>query len=116
MQEKLTEIFGRDVFNESVMKERLPKETFRALMKTIESGEDLDPNVANIVANAMKDWAIERGATHYTHWFQPMTGITAEKHDSFITPVSGGKVFRKGIDQRRTRCFFFSIRRIKSNI
>ncbi len=92
MQEKLTEIFGRDVFNESVMKERLPKETFRALMKTIESGEDLDPNVANIVANAMKDWAIERGATHYTHWFQPMTGITAEKHDSFITPVSGGKV------------------------
>lgn len=92
MADKLTELFGMDVFNESTMKERLPKETFRALMKTIESGEDLDPNVANVVANAMKDWAIERGATHYTHWFQPMTGVTAEKHDSFITPAPGGKV------------------------
>lgn len=92
MAEKLTEMFGKDVFNESVMKEKLPKETFKALMKTIESGEDLDPSVANIVANAMKDWAIERGATHYTHWFQPMTGVTAEKHDSFITPTLGGKI------------------------
>lgn len=92
MADKLTDIFGIDVFDETTMKERLPKETFKALMKTIESGEDLAPNVANIVANAMKDWAIERGATHYTHWFQPMTGITAEKHDSFITPAPGGKV------------------------
>ncbi|MBO5197389.1 MAG: glutamine synthetase III [Lachnospiraceae bacterium] len=92
MAEKLTDIFGIDVFDESTMAERLPKKTFAALKKTIENGEDLDPQVADVVANAMKDWAIERGATHYTHWFQPMTGITAEKHDSFITPVSGGKI------------------------
>jgi len=92
MSEKLTELFGSNVFNEAVMIERLPKKTFTALKKTLENGEDLDPNVAEIVANAMKDWAIERGATHYTHWFQPMTGITAEKHDSFINPTSGGKV------------------------
>ena len=92
MVEKLTDIFGMDVFDESTMAERLPKKTFAALKKTIENGEDLDPQVAEIVANAMKDWAIERGATHYTHWFQPMTGITAEKHDSFITPAPGGKI------------------------
>ncbi len=92
MAEKLTEIFGMDVFNEATMIERLPKKTFAALKKTTENGEDLDPAVAEVVANAMKDWAIERGATHYTHWFQPMTGITAEKHDSFINPTSDGKV------------------------
>ena len=91
MSEKLTEIFGIDVFNDAVMLERLPKKTYFALKKTIESGEDLDPAVAEVVAHAMKDWAIERGATHYTHWFQPMTGITAEKHDSFIRPTSDGK-------------------------
>ncbi len=92
MAEKLTEIFGTDVFNEATMIERLPKKTYAALKKTIKNGEDLDPAVADIVANAMKDWAIERGATHYTHWFQPMTGITAEKHDSFISPTSDGKI------------------------
>lgn len=92
MAEKLTDIFGIDVFDEGTMLERLPKKTFAALKKTIENGEDLDPQVAEVVANAMKDWAIERGATHYTHWFQPMTGITAEKHDSFISPAPGGKV------------------------
>ena len=92
MAEKLTDIFGMDVFDESTMKERLPKETFKALKKTIENGEDLDSSVATVVANAMKDWAIERGATHYTHWFQPMTGITAEKHDSFIAPAEAGKI------------------------
>jgi len=92
MSEKLTEIFGIDVFSEAVMIERLPKKIYSALKKTIENGEDLDPNVAEVVANAMKDWAIERGATHYTHWFQPMTGITAEKHDSFISPTSDGKI------------------------
>lgn len=92
MAEKLTDMFGIDVFNESTMLERLPKKTFAALKKTIEKGEDLDPQVAEVVANAMKDWAIERGATHYTHWFQPMTGITAEKHDSFISPAPGGKI------------------------
>ncbi len=92
MSDKVTEIFGIDVFNETVMAERLPKKTFAALKKTIENGEELDAQVAEVVANAMKDWAIEKGATHYSHWFQPMTGITAEKHDAFITPAPGGKV------------------------
>lgn len=86
------EIFGSLVFNEAVMKERLPKATYKALMKTREEGKPLDLAVANVVANAMKAWAIEKGATHFTHWFQPMTGITAEKHDSFISPVENGKV------------------------
>lgn len=90
--ETVTSIFGENVFNETVMKARLPKETFKQLMKTIEGGEKLDPTVANIVANAMKDWAIEKGATHFTHWFQPLTGVTAEKHDSFIQPASDGKI------------------------
>lgn len=90
--EKLTDIFAIDVFNDSKMAERLPKKTYAALKKTIENGDDLDPGIAEIVANAMKDWAIERGATHYTHWFQPMTGITAEKHDSFISPTNDGKI------------------------
>ena len=92
MAEKLTELFGSDVFNDATMQERLPKKTYEALKKTIENGEDLNPQVAEVVANAMKDWAIEHGATHYSHWFQPMTGVTAEKHDSFISPVSGGKI------------------------
>lgn len=86
------EIFGSLVFNETVMKERLPKDTYKALKKTREQGRPLDPEIANIVANAMKAWALEKGATHFTHWFQPMTGITAEKHDSFITPADGEKV------------------------
>ncbi len=85
-------IFGIDVFNEQVMKERLPQETYAALKATKENGESLDINVANVVAKAMKEWAIEKGCTHYTHWFQPMTGITAEKHDSFLTPAQDGKV------------------------
>ena len=91
MAEKLTDLFGIDVFNDATMIERLPKKIYAALKKTIEDGDDLEPNVAEVVANAMKDWAIERGATHFTHWFQPMTGITAEKHDSFISPTSDGK-------------------------
>ncbi len=85
-------IFGSMVFNEATMKERLPKATYKALQKTIQNGDPLDINVANIVANAMKDWAIEKGCTHFTHWFQPMTGITAEKHDSFINPTDDGNV------------------------
>jgi glutamine synthetase len=88
----ITEIFGSNVFNDAVMKERLPKATYRAIKKTIDEGLPLDPTVAEVVANVMKEWAIEKGATHYTHWFQPMTGITAEKHDSFISPTSDGKV------------------------
>lgn len=92
MSERVMDIFGIDVFNEAVMAERLPKKAFVALKKTINNGEELDAMVAEVVANAMKDWAIERGATHYTHWFQPMTGVTAEKHDSFIAPASEGRV------------------------
>ena len=83
---KVPELFGSMVFNEAVMKERLPKDVYKALKKTVRQGTALDPQVAGVVANAMKDWAIEKGATHFTHWFQPMTGITAEKHDSFSAP------------------------------
>ena len=89
---KVPEMFGSMVFNDSVMHDRLPKDIYRSLKKTIDEGKDLDIGVANVVASAMKDWAIENGATHYTHWFQPMTGITAEKHDSFISPQPDGTV------------------------
>ncbi|CQR73945.1 Glutamine synthetase [Sporomusa ovata DSM 2662] len=88
----LGEIFGSNVFNDAVMKERLPKATYKALQKTITDGLPLDPAVADVVASIMKDWALEKGATHFTHWFQPMTGITAEKHDAFIAPTANGKV------------------------
>lgn len=84
------EIFGSMVFNDATMKQRLPKATYKALKKTIDLGEPLDISVANVVANAMKDWAVEKGCTHYTHWFQPMTGVTAEKHDSFIDSGADG--------------------------
>ncbi len=86
------ELFGVNVFSDKVMKERLPKETYRALRQTIDQGLPLRAEVAAVVANGMKDWAIEKGATHYTHWFQPLTGTTAEKHDSFITPTADGGV------------------------
>ena len=89
---RVPELFGSMVFNEVVMKERLPKDVYRALKQTIRQGTALDAQIAGIIANAMKDWAIEKGATHYTHWFQPMTGITAEKHDSFISPCADGTV------------------------
>lgn len=89
---KVPEQFGSMVFNEQVMRERLPKDIFKALHCTIKTGKSIASDVADVVANAMKDWAIEKGATHYTHWFQPMTGITAEKHDSFIQPAEGGTV------------------------
>ncbi len=88
----VTDIFGKNVFNDVVMKERLPKDTYKALKRTLDLGEALSEDVADVVANAMKDWAIEKGATHYTHWFQPMTGKTAEKHDSFIEPTGEGSV------------------------
>ena len=88
----IPEIFGCKVFNDSTMRARLPKDIYRQLRKTREEGMPLDPHVANVVANAMKNWAVENGATHFTHWFQPMTGITAEKHDSFITPSEPGRV------------------------
>ena len=86
------ELFSSMVFNDGVMRERLPKDVYKSLRKTIDNGKDLDLTVANAVANAMKDWAVENGATHYTHWFQPMTGITAEKHDSFISPTADGRI------------------------
>ena len=89
---KVPEIFGSMVFNDQKMQERLPKSTYKALKKTIQNGEPLDLSVANVVAAAMKDWAVEMGCTHYTHWFQPMIGITAEKHDSFIAPNGEGQV------------------------
>ena len=86
------ELFGSMVFNDTVMKERLPKDVYKKLKKTMREGTAIDADVAAVVATAMKDWAISKGATHYTHWFQPMTGITAEKHDSFISPCGGGQV------------------------
>ncbi|MBQ9045983.1 MAG: glutamine synthetase III [Oscillospiraceae bacterium] len=89
---KISEIFGSNVFSDAVMKERLPKETYKQVQRTIQTGKRLDDEAARIVANAMKDWAIEKGATHFTHWFQPMTGVTAEKHDSFISPTDNGGV------------------------
>ena len=88
----VSEIYGAMVFDERVMKERLPKPTFKELMRTINDGEPLNLDVANIVAHAMKEWAIENGATHFTHWFQPLSGVTSEKHDSFINPQSDGNV------------------------
>src|SRR5262249_2132072 len=84
------DLFGVNVFNEAVQRQRLPKPVYQALQRTIKQGVPLDPTVADAIATAMKDWAIERGATHFTHLFQPMTGITAEKHDSFIVPVDNG--------------------------
>ena len=84
--------FGTMVFNDKAMSERLPKDVYKALKRTMEMGKSLDRTIADVVANAMKDWAIEKGATHFTHWFQPMTGITAEKHDSFISPKSDGSI------------------------
>ena len=92
MTNKIPEIFGCMVFNDEVMRERLPKEVYKSLTKTIATGRTIDASIADVVANAMKDWAIEKGATHYTHWFQPLTGVTAEKHDSFISPVGSCKV------------------------
>ena len=98
------EIFGCDVFNDSVMQDRLPKKVYRELKKTIEEGKELSMEIADVVAHEMKEWAIEKGATHYCHWFQPLTGVTAEKHDAFITaPREDGKVliklFWQGADQ-----------------
>ena len=92
MRSNVPEIFGSMVFNDAIMRDKLPKDIYKSLKKTIEDGKDLDITVANVVAIAMKDWAIEKGATHYTHWFQPMTGITAEKHDSFISPQNDGRI------------------------
>ena len=89
---KIPEFFGSAVFNDDVMRDRLPKDVYKSLTKTIAVGRPIDPSIAGYVATAMKEWAIEKGATHYTHWFQPLTGVTAEKHDSFISPVGNCRV------------------------
>ena len=91
MKERVSDIFASLVFSEDVMRERLPKDVYKSLIKTMATGKEIDPGIADVVAGAMKDWAIEHGATHYTHWFQPLTSVTAEKHDAFLTPVGGGK-------------------------
>ena len=91
MSVNVTEIFGSNVFSTAVMRERLPKGVFREVMDVMKHGGNISMATADIVANAMKDWAVEKGATHYTHWFQPLTGITAEKHDAFITRPEDGK-------------------------
>ena len=90
MKTDVKEIFGSNVFSDAVMKDRLPKAAYKKLRATIDAGAELDPDVADIVAHEMKEWATEKGATHFTHWFQPLTGITAEKHDAFIDPQSDG--------------------------
>ena len=89
--EKISELFASQVFSEDVMRERLPKEVYKSLLNTIANGKEIDAGIADVVAGAMKDWAIEHGATHFTHWFQPLTGVTAEKHDAFLSPVGHGK-------------------------
>ena len=91
----IPELFGSMVFNDTVMRQRLPEDVYKALKETMSQGTHLALDVANAVADAMKEWAVEKGATHYTHWFQPMTGITAEKHDSFISPAEDGKVLHR---------------------
>ncbi len=91
MDERISDIFASEVFSEDVMRERLPKDVYKSLLNTIATGKEIDAGIADVVAGAMKDWAVEHGATHFTHWFQPLTGVTAEKHDAFLTPVGGGK-------------------------
>ena len=100
-EKNITEFFGSMVFNDRVMKERLPEEIYKALKKTMATGTHLELDVANEVASAMKEWAVEKGATHFTHWFQPMTGVTAEKHDSFLMPDGEGRARRVKLPVRR---------------
>lgn len=92
MSKDIPSLYGSLVFTDKVMRDKLPKDMYKALKKTIENGTHLELDVANSVAVAMKEWAVENGATHFTHWFQPMTGYTAEKHDSFISPIGDGEV------------------------
>ncbi len=101
--DSIVEVFGANVFNDAVMRERLPDDVYKSLTQTMAGNQPLDAVTANIIANAMKDWAIEKGATHYCHWFQPMTGLTAEKHDAFISPTSGGQVVMEFSGKELTR-------------
>jgi len=98
MAANVMEIYGSKVFNEHVMKERLPSATYKSLKNTLHKGAPLDIEVANVVASVMKRWAMELGATHYTHWFQPLTGITSEKHDGFVSPVGDGTAIMDAIN------------------
>ncbi|HQL01490.1 MAG TPA: glutamine synthetase III, partial [Smithellaceae bacterium] len=91
----VSQYFGEDTFNTKVMKEKLPKNIFKKLMDAINEDTPLDADTANVVAHAMKEWALEKGATHFAHWFQPMTGITAEKHDAFVDPIAPGEVIER---------------------
>ena len=112
MAANVMEIYGSKVFNEHVMKERLPSATYKSLKNTLHKGAPLDIEVANVVASVMKRWAMELGATHYTHWFQPLTGITSEKHDGFGFPCGRRHrhhgVLRQGAGARRARCIFLA--------
>ena len=92
---RVEEMYGTLVFNRKTMQEYLPRSIYKELMTTIDDGEPLNENLANVVAHSMKEWAIEKGATHYTHWFQPLSGITSEKHDSFIDPVDDSQVIMR---------------------
>ena len=111
----VSDYFGCMVFDDRVMKANLSADVYASLRRTIDEGAKLDASVANAVAAAMKDWAVEQGATHYTHWFQPLTGITAEKHDSFISPAPDGGVImeflRQGADQGRAGRLLLPLRR-----
>ena len=111
----VSDYFGSQVFDDRVMKARLPYNVYTSLKKTIDEGASLNHEIANAVADAMKDWAVEHGATHFTHWFQPLTGITAEKHDSFISPVAGRRrhhgVLGQGADPGRAGCLQLPLRR-----
>ena len=107
----VVDIFGENVFNDSVMQARLPKKVYKKLHEVMEEGKELDLETADVVAHEMKEWAIEKGATHYTHWFQPLTGVTAEKHDSFITaPMENGKVLMSFSGKELKRLFLGCIR------
>ena len=116
----VSDYFGSLVFDDRMMKAMLSADVYQSLKKTIDEGASLNNDVANAVAAAMKDWAVERGATHFTHWFQPLTGITAEKHDSFITPASDGRVnhgvLGQGADKRRAGRIVLPLRRTQSNL
>ena len=100
MSKDIPSLYGSLVFTDKVMRDKLPKDMYKALKKTIENGTHLELDVANSVAVAMKEWAVENGATHFTHWFQPMTGYTAEKHDSFISPIGDGEVIMEFLRKR----------------
>ena len=103
MSNKIEEVYGKNLFHDEVLKERLPAETYEALQRTIQDGAELEPQTADVIADAMMKWAVERGATHYTHWFQPLTGITAEKHESFIEPDEKGGVARASVSSKANR-------------